>query len=89
MRNALANWVQQVSVKLLDSGGNVASRTSLTLADSVEQAREEWLNSRAYFETVYDPDLVDHAIYLMEAAERKYVYLLKKARESGVTVNFQ
>jgi hypothetical protein len=57
--------------------------------DSVEQARVEWLNSRAYFETVSDPDLVDHAIYLMEAAERRYVYLLKKARESGVTVNFQ
>jgi hypothetical protein len=89
MRNALTNWVQQASRKLLDNGGKVASCTSLTLVDSVEQARVEWLNSRAYFETVSDPDLVDHAIYLMEAAERRYVYLLKKARESGVTVNFQ
>lgn len=48
---------------------------------SVEHARQEWLGARAFFETVSDPDLVDQAIYLLEAAERRYMYLLRKARQ--------
>ena len=33
-----------------------------------------------FFNNVNDPDLVDYAIYDVEAARRKYQYLLKKAR---------
>jgi hypothetical protein len=32
-----------------------------------------------YFESAKDPELVDFAIYEMEAARRKYMFLLKKA----------
>lgn len=53
---------------------------------SVEHARQEWLTARAFFETVSDPDLVDQAIYLLEAAERKYMYLLRKARQELTAV---
>ncbi len=53
----------------------------LTLAD---QARQEWDSARAYFNSVTDPDLIDHAIFLLEAAEKKYVYLFKQARAQGV-----
>ncbi|HBS60541.1 MAG TPA: DUF2508 domain-containing protein, partial [Firmicutes bacterium] len=45
-------------------------------------------NSQAYFETVTDPDLVDHAIFMMEAAKKRYTYLLKKAKETGLTGAF-
>jgi hypothetical protein len=89
MRNRITEWVQQVSNKLLDNSGPVSYYTPPSLADIVEHAREEWLNSRAYFETVSDPDLVDHAIFMMEAAEKRYIYLLKRAREAGVTIDFQ
>lgn len=34
----------------------------------------------SYFNNVADPDLVDHAVYVMEAAQRRYSYLLKQAR---------
>lgn len=50
----------------------------------VETARKEWLAAKAYFQSVTDPDLVDHAIFLVEAAEKKYMYLLKKAREANI-----
>ncbi|NLW55154.1 MAG: DUF2508 family protein [Firmicutes bacterium] len=30
-----------------------------------------------------EPDLIDHAIYTLGAAEKRYVYLLKKAREES------
>ncbi len=52
--------------------------------ESVDRARDEWLAAKNYFEMVSDPDLVDHAIYLLEAAERKYMYLLKRAKKEGL-----
>lgn len=58
--------------------------SSQELLDSVECARRQWLSTKAYFDSVTDPDLIDHAIYTMVAAERRYVYLLRAARERGV-----
>ena len=55
---------------------------------AAEAAKQEWLTSKEYFESVTDPDLVDHAVYLMEASQKKYMYLLKKARKEGVKVEF-
>ncbi|HHT02279.1 MAG TPA: YaaL family protein [Firmicutes bacterium] len=51
-----------------------------SLATAVEQARQEWLSSQSYFQNVSDPELVDHAIHMMKAAERKYMYLLRQAQ---------
>ena len=50
-------------------------------ADEVKKAYVEWQAAENYFDNVADPDLVDFAIYDMEAARKKYVYMLKKARE--------
>lgn len=47
----------------------------------IEEAKKEWQEARDYFNTVTEPDLIDHAIYTLGAAEKRYVYLLKKARE--------
>jgi hypothetical protein len=55
------------------------------LPDAIEQARREWLCAQNYYNSVSDSDLVDHAVYLMQAAEKKYIYLLKRARREGVT----
>lgn len=58
-----------------------------SIAEAVDKARAEWQAARLYFENVTDPDLVDHAIYMLEAAERKYMYLLRHAEEFGYPVN--
>ncbi len=50
------------------------------LSDLAQVARREIEAARAQFEEVHDPDLVDHAIYRLQAAERHYVYLLRTAR---------
>ena len=47
------------------------------LEEKIEEAKTEWQEARKYFDLVSDPELVDYAIYLLEAAERKYQYLLK------------
>lgn len=51
---------------------------------AVEQARRDWEHARRYFECVTDQDLVDHAIHLVTAAEKRYTYLLKQARRHGI-----
>lgn len=61
----------------------------IKLADEVKSAHLEWIQSQKYFESVSDPELVDHAIFLEEAARRKYMYLLKKAREHGISLEKQ
>ena len=53
------------------------------LIDSVRAAKEEWQAAQVYFENVSEPDLVDFSIYRLEAARRKYMYLLKLARNEG------
>jgi len=50
----------------------------------VQEARAEWIQAQNYFENVSEPDLVDYAIYKVEAAKRRYMYLLKQARIYGV-----
>ncbi|MDI3522151.1 MAG: hypothetical protein PWR31_421 [Bacillota bacterium] len=63
-------------------------RAALPVTDlftAVEEAKADWVAARQYFETVTDPDLIDFAIFNLEAAERRYTYLLKQARACGGT----
>ena len=53
------------------------------LATAIAAARDEWLTAQRFFECVSEPDLVDQAIYSIEAAERKYMYLLRLAKAEG------
>ncbi|MFA5523213.1 MAG: YaaL family protein [Tissierellales bacterium] len=52
--------------------------------DQLSQAHEEWQNAEIYFQSITEPDLIDYAIYKMEASRTKYIYLLKQAREMGI-----
>lgn len=54
------------------------------LAEQLEQAKQEWLSALNYYNDVSDADLVDYAAYLIQAAEKKYTYLLKLARQEGL-----
>lgn len=52
------------------------------LQELVNSAHREWQVAEEYFQTVSDPALVDYAIYCMEAAKRKYIYLFRQLRHS-------
>lgn len=54
------------------------------LAQAVAQAKQEWLSVFSYFNNATDPELIDHAILLLEAAERKYMFLLNEAKDKGL-----
>ncbi|MFZ5925485.1 MAG: DUF2508 family protein [Bacillota bacterium] len=61
------------------------SRNVPTFQEAAELARAEWLRASAYFDEVVDPDLIDYAAYSLRAAERKYVYLLKRIRQESAS----
>ncbi|GEM_PF-346211 len=50
---------------------------------AVEEARLEWEKARSYFENVSEPDLVDHAVHLLAAAEKKYNYILSQVKHQS------
>ncbi|MDR1620163.1 MAG: YaaL family protein [Clostridiales bacterium] len=50
----------------------------------IQLALRDWKTATAYFESVSDPALIDYAAYDMEAAKRKYIYLLNSAKQRQV-----
>jgi len=78
----LTTVVQKIQ-SYLQNGDHVDPRPLPSLPFVVEEARREWLDAQYYYNTVTDQDLIDHAVYLMQAAEKKYIYLLKQARNAG------
>lgn len=44
----------------------------------IELALAQWKEAERYFQSVQETDLMDFAIYEMEAARRKYVLLLRR-----------
>lgn len=74
-------WRKLLGLLNSEQPGN---KEAVNLAGVVDQARRDWLYAQQYYKTVTDPDLVDYAAFLIKAYERRYVYLLKKARREGV-----
>lgn len=61
-----------------------SAKLKINMADLIDQARLDWIAAQRYYRTVTDPDLIDYAIFLIKAYERRYMYLLKKARQEGL-----
>jgi hypothetical protein len=57
------------------------------LINVVYRAKQELTDAQCYFDNVTDLELVDHAIYRMEAAKSQYTYLLKLVKDKGLSVN--
>lgn len=71
------------SINLMDT------RSRKELQRLVESARREWEAAESYFQTVSDTELVDHAIFTVEAAHRKYLYLFRQLRRTESTSDTQ
>ena len=59
----------------------------MELINTIFKAKQEMHDAQSYFDNVTAPELIDHAIYRMEAAKAQYVYLLKLAKDKGLSVN--
>jgi len=73
-------------LNLLDSrhNGPLYDQEHIDILRAVNQAHAEWVNAQNYFNSVSEPELVDYAIYNLEAARKKYMYMLKQAKLMGV-----
>lgn len=52
--------------------------------EQLAAAQQEWQDAVSYFQSVTEPELVDHAIFVLEAARRKYEYLMGQVRRGAV-----
>lgn len=86
MFNRLGKFILTLSEHILPAPEQPRLHPAEDYFTMVERARREWQGARERFDQVSDPDLIDHAIFDLEATERRYVYLLKKAREEGATI---
>jgi len=60
---------------------NEPEESAHTLQLEIATAHREWQAAQQYFQVVSDPELVDHAIFNLEAAQRKYMYLFRRMRD--------
>lgn len=51
------------------------------LTNVIKLAHKEWKEKEMLLDEVTDPDLIDFAIYEVEASKIKYTYLLKKYKK--------
>ena len=58
------------------------------LVAAVADARGEYQLAVNYFHCVSDPELVEHAVLRLAAAERRYAYLLGQARRAGIRLRW-
>ena len=86
--NVWSGVVESLKVRLNLSEEVFQQRGEQEMLSLIDEARREWLASKNYFDNVLDPDLVDHAVYVSQAAEKKYMYLLKQARNQGLISHF-
>lgn len=53
---------------------------TVLLERQINQAKKDWLHAQQNLNFVEDDALIDHFIYLMECTEKRYMFLLGRAR---------
>jgi hypothetical protein len=69
---------------VLDVSKNNEETMEYNLVSLAREARNELEEAELLFNEVEDLELINYAVLTMGAAERKYVHLIKKAREEKV-----
>ena len=75
-----SSWIKNIKDKINE---NRKIKKNNEMLESIQRAQKEWEDKENYFNFVTDSDLVDFAIYDIEASKRKYAYLLKLAKEKN------
>ena len=59
------------------------------LINEIKRAKLDVDTAESFFQFVSDPELVDVAIYELEAKKSRYRYLIKVAKEKGIRKTLQ
>lgn len=82
----IMDTVRLFSEKIKELSGNKELTEEEEIVNKLREAFEEWKKKEIYFESVTEPDLIDHAIYEIEASKIKYIYFLKKAKKKDIRI---
>jgi hypothetical protein len=82
------NYYKEKGKKIIEMANAIAAKMKTSektekeeIIENLRLAEREWKDKEKYFQSVTEEDLVDHAIYELEASKIKYMYLLKKVKE--------
>ena len=75
------NNKEEITREFIDSIKKSEETDFEKMHQALDLAKHEWEFAQSYFDSVSEPDLVEFAIYNQKAAEQKYEYLLKQAKE--------
>jgi hypothetical protein len=50
------------------------------LMESIEEAKKEWQRIQSNLNYIQDQEVIDYTIYALQAAEKRYVYLLRQMK---------
>ena len=72
---------------------NATKNMKLSIEDkeiisAIEMAKMEWENAEKYFQFVKEPEMVDYAIYLQNAASVRYMHLLRMAKQKNISSGY-
>ncbi|HHX24307.1 MAG: DUF2508 family protein [Tepidanaerobacteraceae bacterium] len=89
LKDEIIRIFSELSSRLLSNNDECAIDTpQIQLTDEIKKAYQDWVRAQKYFQWVCDPELVDHAIFQEEAARKKYIYLLNKAKNQGISIEW-
>jgi hypothetical protein len=55
--------------------------------EQVRQARLDWQIALNNYNFCEDPDFIDYSIYNIQCKEKRFIYLIKRARKENVRLN--
>ncbi|GGD95535.1 DUF2508 family protein [Paenibacillus nasutitermitis] len=73
-------WLQQRQRAALAEKENKLKQEMLEIYDEILVAKRDWDNALRHFEYALGKDQTDYAIFAIEAAEKRYEMLLRKAK---------
>lgn len=74
---------QDKRLALIKGSGNPDERSAMIR--ELRKAHQDWVCAQERLHYVLEPDEVDYAIFVLEAAEKRYGMLLKRAKALKVT----
>ena len=84
LRSEIDRFLQRIGKKIKKKAQHILVEKEIIreadpdLEENLKEAYREWKLALEYFDNATEPELIDHASYLIGAAERKYMYLLRK-----------
>ena len=84
MRARIGQLLQHVVQRVAPAEDPELVRVVIDDLEEIREAHRQLEAAKAYFESVSEPGLVDHAIAVLTAAERRFAYLIGRARAHGL-----